>query len=77
MIEGTRRRGQFGAAVRDREGHRTAARRVVAFHNTDKGRYLMVDRRTADGRVWTTVAPATEQLLAEHIEAMLARLAEG
>jgi len=71
MIEGTRRRGQFGAAVRDRDGRRHAARRVVAFHDTDRGRYLMVDRATADDRVWTTIAPATAQLLAEHIQAML------
>ena len=71
MIEGTRRRGQFGAAVRDREGRRHAARRVVAFHDTDRGRYLMVDRTTADGRVWTTVTPATEHLLAEHVQALL------
>jgi hypothetical protein len=71
MIDGTRRRGQFGAAVGDRDGHRHAARRVVAFHDTDGGRYLMVDRTTADGRVWTTVTPATAQLLAEHIQALL------
>lgn len=71
LIEGTFRRGQFGAAVRDRAGHRQPARRAVAFHDTRAGRYLMVDRRSADGQVWTTVTPATPALLAEHVQALL------
>lgn len=71
MIEGTKRRGQFGAAVRDNDGRRQPARRAVAFHDTDGGRYLMVDRTSADGRTWTTVTPATEQLLADHVQALL------
>src|SRR5262249_48211264 len=55
MIEGTFRRGQFGAAIRDREGRRRPAQRAVAFHDTKAGRYLMIDCGTADGQVWTTV----------------------
>ena len=77
MIDGTRRRGQFGAAVIDREGRRHAASRAVAFHDTETGRSLMVGRTTADGRVWTTVTPATEQLLAEHVQALLDGLPVG
>jgi EspG family len=77
MIDGTKRRGQFGAAVRDRDGRRHAARRAVAFHDTGNGRYLMVDRTTTDGRVWTTVTPATERLLAEHVQALLDGLMPG
>ena len=71
MMEGTFRRGQFGAAVRDREGRRHPAQRAVAFHDTKAGRYLMVDRKTADGQLWTTVTPATPALLAEHVQALL------
>lgn len=71
MIEGTFRRGQFGAAVRDREGRRHPAQRAVAFHDTRAGRYLMVDREAADGQVWTTVTPAPPDLLAKHVQALL------
>jgi hypothetical protein len=71
MIEGTFRRGQFGAAVRDRDGRRHPARRAIGFHDTRAGRYLMVDRRTADGQVWTTVTPTTPALLAEHVQSLL------
>ena len=74
MIDGTRRRDQFGAAALDRDGRQQAARRG-AFHDTDGGRYLMVDRTTADGRVWTTITPATAQLLAEHVQTLLDGLA--
>lgn len=75
MIEGTRRRGQFGAAVLDREGRRHAAKRAIAFHDTENGRYLMEDRTTADGRLWTTVTPAPAHLLAEHVQSLLDSLA--
>lgn len=75
MIEGTHRRGQFGAAVRDRDGRRHAAPRAIAFHDTGKGRYLMFDRTTTDRRVWTTVMPATTQQLAHHVQALLDGLA--
>lgn len=71
MIEGTRRRGQFGAAVRDREGRRHSATRVLAVHDTAGGRYLMEDRRTQDGRVWTTVTPASPHLIADHLQKLL------
>jgi EspG family len=71
MIEGTKRRGQFGAAVRDREGRRHSAGRVVAVHDTKDGRYLMVDRTTSDGSIWTTITPASAQLIAEHVDALL------
>jgi hypothetical protein len=71
MIEGTKRRGQFGAAVLDREGRRHAARRAIAVHDTANGRYLMEDRTTNDGRMWTTVTPAPAHLIAEHVQALL------
>ena len=75
MIDGTKRRGQFGAAVREPDGRRRAAQRVVGVHDTPGGRYLMVDRAGTDGRVWTTVTPAAAHVLVEHVQAMLDALA--
>jgi hypothetical protein len=77
MIEGTFRRGQFGAAVRDREGRRHPANRAVAFHDTKAGRYLMVERTAADGQVWMMVTPATPALLAEQVQSLLDGLLVG
>lgn len=77
MIDGTFRRGQLGAAVSDRDGRRTPARTTLAFHDTEGGRYLMEDRRTADGKVWTTVTPASAAMLAEHLQGILDRLQRG
>jgi hypothetical protein len=75
MIGGTVRRGQFGAELRDAHGRRHAAPRAVAVHDTGAGRYLMVDGTAADGRPWTTVAPATVQLVAGRVRAMVDDLA--
>jgi hypothetical protein len=75
MMEGTCRRGQFGAAVRDRQNRRHSAGRAVAFHDTDRGRYVMEDRYAQDGALWTTMAPATTARLTQQVQAMLDRLA--
>jgi hypothetical protein len=60
MFSGMVGRGQFGAervsGGRNRSTRR--AERVVAFHDTDRGRYLYLTRPSADGRVWATVRPA-------------------
>ncbi|WP_159447673.1 ESX secretion-associated protein EspG [Streptoalloteichus hindustanus] len=80
MVGGARRRGQFGAAVLDRHGRRRRASRVVAFHDTADGRYLVEERSAADGRRWATVAPTDNACLARHVQDLLdttRRLAEG
>ncbi|MCP2262099.1 EspG family protein [Streptoalloteichus tenebrarius] len=80
MVGGVRRRGQFGVAVVDRHGRRRRAPRVVAFHDTAHGRYLVEERAGADGRRWTTVAPADNACLARRVRDLLDRarhLSEG
>jgi hypothetical protein len=50
------------------------ADRVIAFYDTDAGRYLFQLRRNPDGRDWATVTPADNQLLAQRIWEMLDEL---
>jgi hypothetical protein len=71
MIDATVGQGQFGAQLRDAHGRRHPAPRAVAVHDTRAGRYLMVDSAAADGRPWTTVTPATAQLIAGRVRALL------
>ncbi|MQA12587.1 MAG: ESX secretion-associated protein EspG [Pseudonocardiaceae bacterium] len=71
MLAGTETRGQFGVerAARDQGVHR--ANRVVAFHDTDAGRYLYLVRRNESGRQWATVTPADNRLLASRVWELL------
>ncbi|MFD4198478.1 ESX secretion-associated protein EspG [Amycolatopsis thermoflava] len=62
MLVGMTTRGQFGA---EREGRR--AGRVVAFYDTDAGRYLL----QVGGQDWATVAPADNQLLVSRVAELL------
>ncbi len=69
MMMRLRRHGQFGAATRDRWGHRTRARRVLSVFDTRAGRYLQT-RSIAepDTEPWTTVSPADHRLLISQLE---------
>ncbi len=71
MLLGTLARGQFGVQRAGRDGQTHRARRVVAFHDTDAGRYLFEVRPGGDGRDWATVAPADNQLLAQRVWELL------
>ncbi|HKN99194.1 MAG TPA: ESX secretion-associated protein EspG, partial [Pseudonocardiaceae bacterium] len=64
-------RGQLGAqrATAGRGSRR--AGRVVAFHDTIRGRYLYLTRPSADGRVWATVTPADNRALAAAVWELL------
>ncbi|NIH77866.1 ESX secretion-associated protein EspG [Amycolatopsis viridis] len=62
MLVGMTTRGQFGV---ERHGHR--AGQVVAFYDTDAGRYLV----HVGGHDWATVAPADNQLLARRVAELL------
>lgn len=71
MMVGCLARGQFGVERLGRDGVPHRARRVVAFSDTDSGRYLVQLGAGADGRDWLTVAPADNALLAARIWELL------
>jgi hypothetical protein len=71
MVGNVRRRGQFGAAARDRFGRRHRADRVVGFFDTPRGRYVQIRRAKGSGVAWSTVAPADERRLGQHITDLL------
>lgn len=71
MLLGMETRGQFGAQRLDRDGRMRRAGRVVAFHDTDAGRYLFQVAPGGDGRDWATVTPADNALLAERVWELL------
>ncbi len=74
MFTGMVGRGQFGA---ERTGAGRAvqrADRVVAFHDTERGRYLYVTRPSADGQLWATVTPADNRGIANSVWELLDEL---
>lgn len=71
MLFGQVARGQFGAERRGKGGTTRRAERVVAFHDTDAGRYLMQREQNSDGVDWCTVTPADNALLAERVWELL------
>ncbi|WP_228713537.1 ESX secretion-associated protein EspG [Prauserella endophytica] len=71
MMMGMAARGQFGAQRHGRDGRISRARRVIAFYDTDAGRYLFQARPERDGRNWATVTPADNSLLAGRIWELL------
>lgn len=71
MLFGSVARGQFGVERRRRDGSRERAERVVAFHDTDAGRYLMQLERNTDDVDWCTVTPADNALLAQRVWELL------
>ncbi|MGW0517004.1 ESX secretion-associated protein EspG [Crossiella sp. NPDC003009] len=66
--------GQFGAAALDATGRRRRAKRVVAFHDTAYGRYLVEEHRASDGTAWTTVSPADSRRLHGQLTTLTADL---
>ncbi|MBP2322107.1 hypothetical protein JOF56_002492 [Kibdelosporangium banguiense] len=71
MIKDVKATGNFGAAARDKWGKRHRAGRVVAFFDTEDGRYLQVRRPSQDGSVWTTISPTDTRRLTHQVEQML------
>jgi hypothetical protein len=71
MMVGISARGQFGVERLGRDGAMHRAPRVIAFHDTDAGRYLVQLGAGADGQDWVTVAPADNHLLATRIWELL------
>jgi ESX secretion-associated protein EspG len=71
MVGNVRRRGQFGAAARDRWGRRHRPGRVIGFFDTPRGRYVQIRRAESGGVAWSTIAPADERRLAQHVVDLL------
>lgn len=71
MLMGQVVRGQFGAQTHGRDGTVRRAQRVIAFYDTDRGRYLLQVAPGGDGRQWATVAPADNTLLAQRVWELL------
>jgi ESX secretion-associated protein EspG len=69
--------GQFGAAARDRFGHRVRADRVVSFFDTKEGRYVQIRRAEAGGPPWSTISPADHRRMLQHVTGLLAEVAGG
>jgi hypothetical protein len=70
MFAGMVGRGQFGAQRAAGRAMRRADR-VVAFHDTERGRYLYLTQPSADGRVWATVTPADNRAVAAAVWELL------
>jgi hypothetical protein len=71
MMMRIRRHGQFGAANRDRWGHRVRAPRVLSVFDTREGRYLQTRTAEPDSEPWTTVSPADPRLLLHQLDDLL------
>ncbi|KAA9161075.1 ESX secretion-associated protein EspG [Amycolatopsis acidicola] len=71
MMVGVLARGQFGVERLGRDGAMHRAGRVIAFHDTDAGRYLVQLGGGGDGQDWLTVAPADNNLLATRVWELL------
>ncbi|MBV8932414.1 MAG: ESX secretion-associated protein EspG [Kutzneria sp.] len=67
MVGDVRARGQFGAAARDRWERRHRPERVVGFFDTPRGRYVQLRRPDPSGRPWSTIAPADQRRLGQHL----------
>lgn len=74
MFSGIHTKGQFGA---ERTGNGRVIRRanrVVAFHDNASGRYLYLTGPSADGRMWATVTPADNSIIATSVWELLEEL---
>jgi hypothetical protein len=71
MINDVVATGNLGVAARDRWGKRHRGERVVAFFDTEEGRYVQIRRASPDGSMWTTISPADNRRLLHHVEQVL------
>jgi hypothetical protein len=71
MVGGMSLRGQFGATRQQRDQRVVRADRVVAFHDTERGRYVYLAKPNNDGRMWSTITPADNQRLATCVTELL------
>ncbi|HEX4224850.1 MAG TPA: ESX secretion-associated protein EspG [Pseudonocardiaceae bacterium] len=74
MFTNIEARGQFGAELTLRDGRIRRADRVVAFHDTDWGRYLYLARSEGGRAPWVTVTPANNARIVENVADLLEEL---
>jgi hypothetical protein len=74
MFANIESRGQFGAQRTLRDGRIRRADRVIAFHDTDWGRYLYLARSDGGRDPWITVTPANNARIAENVAELLDEL---
>lgn len=74
MFTNIEARGQFGAELTLRDGRIRRADRVVAFHDTDWGRYLYLARSEGGRAPWVTVTPANNARIVENVAELLDEL---
>jgi EspG family len=74
MVRDMNVRGQFGVTRVQRDQRIVRADRVVAFHDTPRGRYVHLAKPNNDGRVWSTVTPADSRRLAGCVQELMAEV---
>jgi hypothetical protein len=71
MVRDMNVRGQFCVNRVQRDQRMVRADRVVAFHDTPRGRYVHLAKPNADGRVWSTVTPADNRRLVACVQELM------
>ncbi|KAA2260131.1 ESX secretion-associated protein EspG [Solihabitans fulvus] len=71
MFTGLTHTGNFGAAARDKWGKRHRAERVVAFFDTENGRYLQQRRSSNGSEPWSTFSPVDTRRLSHQVDELL------
>ncbi|SDF59564.1 EspG family protein [Lentzea fradiae] len=71
MFTGIQHTGNFGAAARDKYGKRCRPERVVAFFDTEEGRYLQ-QRRASNGQPpWSTFTPTDNRRMLHQVDGLI------
>ncbi|HEX7302191.1 ESX secretion-associated protein EspG [Lentzea sp.] len=71
MFTGLVHTGNFGAAARDKYGKRWRPERVVAFFDTEEGRYLQQRRSTAGQPPWSTFTPTDARRMLHQVDELI------
>jgi hypothetical protein len=74
MVRDMNVRGQFGVTRMQRDQRMLRADRVVAFHDTPRGRYVHLAKPNNDGRMWSTITPADSRRLATCVQELMAEV---
>jgi len=74
MVREMNVRGQFCVTRQQRDQRMARADRVVAFHDTPRGRYVHLAKPNNDGRMWSTVTPADSRRLATCVQELMAEV---